>query len=127
MHEQSSSAKSERRATHSPSSSVSMPFLLLASFRRVLVLLLTVSATGILALLLPITAIRVLILLVAIASTLLATVPLTLTLARWRPAAFTSLLVDIHVALLAVFPAGDPWVRDLRLLAAVVLLWLTAI
>jgi len=65
----------------------------------------------------------VLVLLVAVLTTLLATA-VTLVLARRREAAFAGLLVDVDVALLAVFPAGDPWVGDLGLLllAAVVLL-----
>jgi len=68
----------------------------------------------------------VLVLLVAVLATLLATVALVL---AWRrPAALAGLLVDVDVALLAVVPAGDPWVWDSRLATtAVVLLGLTAV
>lgn len=103
-----------------------MAFLLLAFLRRVLVLLLAVAAT-VLTLLLTVATVGVLVLLVAILATLLTTVALILTLARRRPAAFAGLLVDVEVALLAVIPAGDPWVGDLRLATAVVLLGLTAV
>ena len=127
MHEQSSSAQAERRATYTPRSSITVPLLLLASFGRVLALLLTISATAILVLWLAVTAVRVLVLLLAVLATLLATVTLALALTGWAPAALTGLLVDVDVALLTVVPAGDPWVWDLRLLAAVVLLWLAAV
>ena len=103
-----------------------MAFLLLAFLRRVLVLLLAVAAT-VLTLLLTVATVGVLVLLVAILATLLTTVALILTLARRRPAAFAGLLVDVEVALLAVIPAGDPWVGDLRLATAVVLLGLAAV
>ena len=103
-----------------------MAFLLLVFLRRVLVLLLAVAAT-VLTLLLTVATVGVLVLLVAILATLLTTVALILTLARRRPAAFAGLLVDVEVALLAVIPAGDPWVGDLRLATAVVLLGLTAV
>jgi hypothetical protein len=97
-------------------------FLLLASLRVVLVLL-AVAATVLALLLLTVPALRVLVLL-AILATLLATVAL----ARRRPAAFAGLLVDVDVAVLAVIPASDPWVGDLRLAAsAVVLLGLAAV
>ena len=68
-------------------------------------------------LLLTVPALRVLVLL-AILATLLATVAL----ARRRPAAFAGLLVDVDVAVLAVIPASDPWVGDLRLAASAVVL-----
>lgn len=128
MHKQSTSAQPKRRATYAPRSSTAVAFLLLAVLRRVLVLLLPMTAT-VLALLLTIPALRVLVLvlLVAILATLLATVALVLALARRRPAAFAGLLVDVDVALLAVIPAGDPWVGDLRLATAVVLLGLAAV
>ena len=103
MHQQSPSAQPKGRATDSPRSGIAVTFLLLAFLSRVLVLL------------------------VAILATLLTTVALILTLARRRPAAFAGLLVDVEVALLAVIPAGDPWVGDLRLATAVVLLGLTAV
>ena len=90
-------------------------------------MLLTVAATVLALPMLAISALRVLVLLVAILATLLATIALVLTLARRRPAAFAGLLVDVEVALLAVIPAGDPWVRDLRLTSAVVLLGLTSV
>ena len=126
MHQQSPSAQPKGRATDSPRSSIAMAFLLLVFLRRVLVLLLAVAAT-VLTLLLTVATVGVLVLLVAILATLLTTVALILTLARRRPAAFAGLLVDVEVALLAVIPAGDPWVGDLRLATAVVLLGLAAV
>jgi uncharacterized membrane protein len=98
MHKQRTSAQTKRSATYAPRSSVAVAFLLLvAFFRAILVLLVAVTALRVL----------VLVLLVAILATLLATVAL----ARRRPAAFAGLLVDVEVALLAVIPAGDPWVK----------------
>ena len=129
MHKQSPSAKPKRRATYAPRSSTAVAFLLLTVLRRVLVLLLAVPATVLALLLLAVSAlgVLVLILLVAILATLLATVALVLALARRRPAAFAGLLVDVDVALLAVIPTGDPWVGDLRLATAGVLLGLAAV
>jgi hypothetical protein len=109
MHKQRTSAQTERSTSYAPRSSVAVTFLLLvAFFRAILVLLVAVTALRVL----------VLVLLVAILATLLATVAL----ARRRPAAFAGLLVDVDVALLAVIPAGDPWVWDLRLATAAVVL-----
>lgn len=126
MHQQSPSAQSKGCATNSPRSSIAVAFLLLAFLRRVLVLLLAVAAT-VLTLLLTVATVGVLVLLLTILATLLTTVALILTLARRRPATFAGLLVDVEVALLAVIPAGDPWVGDLRLATAVVLLGLAAV
>ena len=127
MHQQSPSAQPKGRATNSPCSSIAIAFLLLAFLRRVLVLLLAVAAAVLALLLLTIPTVGVLVLLMAILATLLATIALVLTLARRRPAAFAGLLVDVEVALLAVIPTGDPWVRDLRLATTVVLLGLAAV
>ena len=120
MHKQSPSAQAKCSATYAPRSSTAVAFLLLAVLRRVLVLLLPVPATVLALLLLAIPALRVLVL--AILATLFATIALVLALARRRPAAFAGLLVDVDVALLAVIPAGDPWVWDLRLATAAVVL-----
>ena len=127
MHQQSASAQPKGCAANSPRSSIAVAFLLLAFLRRVLVLLLAVATTVLALLLLTIPTVRILVLLMAIFATLLATIALVLTLARRRPAAFAGLLVDVEVALLAVIPAGDPWVGDLRLATAVVLLGLAAV
>lgn len=125
MHKQSPSAQPKRCATYAPRSSTAVAFLLFVLLRRELVLLLAITTAVLALLLLTIPALRVLVL--AILAMLLAAIPLVLALVRRRPAAFASLFVNVDVALLAVIPAGDPWVGDLGLAAPVVLLGLAAV